>query len=112
MAREEEIKLAGLRICFPNESTIAFEKGAEWADNNPVSPWISVEDDLPCNHEEMYKMSGSLLYTEEVLVLTGNVLLAGRKLVTCMLFDDNTGKWKWDTLHHVKYWMRIPKSPK
>ena len=112
MAREEESKLAGLRICFSNESTIAFKKGAEWADSNPVSPWISVEDDLPCNHEEMYKMSGSLLYTEEVLVLAGNVLLAGRKLVTCMLFDDNTGKWKWDTLLHVKYWMRIPKSPK
>lgn len=112
MAREEEIKLAGLRICFPNESTITFEKGAEWADNNPVSPWINVEDDLPCNHEEMYKMSGSLLYTEEVLVLAGNALLAGRKLVTCMLFDDKTGKWKWDTLLHVKYWMRIPKSPK
>lgn len=89
-----------------------FVHGAKWADDNPNSPWINVEDDLPCNHEEMYKMSGSLLYTEEVLVLAGNVLLAGRKLVTCMLFDDNTGKWKWDTLLHVKYWMRIPKSPK
>ena len=89
-----------------------YRAGILYGQNHPKSPWISVEDDLPCNHEEMYKMSGSLLYTEEVLVLAGNVLLAGRKLVTCMLFDDNTGKWKWDTPLHVKYWMRIPKSPK
>ena len=89
-----------------------FVHGAKWADDNPNSPWIDVEDDLPCDHEEMYKMAGSLLYTEEVLVLAGNALVAGRKLVICMLFDDKTGKWKWDTQFHVKYWMRIPKSPK
>ena len=29
----------------------AFIEGAKWADNNPKSPWISVNDDLPCNHE-------------------------------------------------------------
>lgn len=89
-----------------------FVHGAKWADDNPDSPWINTEDDLPSNHEDMYRMAGSLLYTEEVLVLAGNALLVGRKLVTCMLFDDKTGKWKWDTPLHVKYWMRIPKSPK
>lgn len=35
MTREEEIRLAGQRICWPSESTIAFKKGAEWADEHP-----------------------------------------------------------------------------
>lgn len=78
-------------------------------DNNPKSPWISVEDDLPSNHEDMHQMSGSLLYTDDVLVLAGNMVLISRRLVTCMMFDDSTGKWKWNTPFHVKHWMRIPK---
>ena len=35
MTRQEEIRLAGQRICWPSESTIAFKKGAEWADEHP-----------------------------------------------------------------------------
>lgn len=35
MTREEEIRSAGQRICWPSESTIAFKKGAEWADEHP-----------------------------------------------------------------------------
>ena len=35
MTREEEIRLAGQRICWPSESTIAFKKSAEWADEHP-----------------------------------------------------------------------------
>lgn len=89
-----------------------FIHGAKWADENPKSPWISVEDDLPSNHEDMHNMSGSFLYTDNVLVLTGNRLLAGRRLVTYMIFNDNTGKWEWYTPLNVKYWMRIPESPK
>ena len=44
----------------------AFEKGAEWADNNPKSHWISVEDDLPCNHKELLENEH---YTKAVLVV-------------------------------------------
>ena len=29
----------------------AFIEGAKWADNNTKSPWISVNDDLPCNNQ-------------------------------------------------------------
>ena len=35
MTRGEEIRSAGQRICWPSESTIAFKKGAEWADEHP-----------------------------------------------------------------------------
>ena len=31
----------------------AFIDGVEWADKNPKSSWISVNDDLPCNHKEL-----------------------------------------------------------
>ena len=36
----------------------AFIEGAKWADNSPKSPWISIEDDLPCNHEELITTNG------------------------------------------------------
>lgn len=88
---------------------VGLQYGLDVADANPKSTWISVEDDLPCNHEDMYQMSGSLLYTDDVLVLAGNMVLVSRRLVTCMMFDDSTGKWKWNTPFHVKHWMRIPK---
>ena len=57
MTREEEINTAASR--YIEENTIngyitisdhkdSFIEGAEWADSNAKSPWISVEDDLPC----------------------------------------------------------------
>ena len=120
MTRQEEIRNAIDKIIPISPSrkgrtyeqslmATSFESGVEWADSNQKSPWISVEDDLPCNHEDMYQMSGSLLYTDDVLVLAGNMVLVSRRLVTCMMFDDSTGKWKWNTPFHVKHWMRIPK---
>ena len=30
-----------------------FEAGVKWADSNAKSHWISVNEDLPCNHEEL-----------------------------------------------------------
>lgn len=48
-----------------------FEAGIKWADNNPKSLWVSVEDDLPCNHEELTHSN----YTDRVLISARNVLL-------------------------------------
>lgn len=42
MTREEEIRLAGQRICWPSESTIAFKKGAEWADEHPKEGLVNL----------------------------------------------------------------------
>ena len=54
MTREEQIreaakKTTGLFSYRHGYSTAedAFVAGAQWADNNPKSPWISVEDRLP-----------------------------------------------------------------
>ena len=67
MTRKEEIKCASKDYInylldkqeYHNENYTeydiqqAFEKGAQWADDNPKSPWISIEEDLPCNHKEL-----------------------------------------------------------
>lgn len=82
----------------------SFIEGAEWADTHPMTPWISVEDDLPCNHEEMYHMSESLICTDRVLTLVDNV-----PVIMCMVFNDKTGGWDWSKPLNVRYWMRIPK---
>ena len=44
---------------------IGLKHGLEIADNNPKSPWISVKDDLPCNHPEL---ADGYIYTNQVLV--------------------------------------------
>ena len=81
-----------------------FLEGANFALNNQ---WINVEDDLPCNHEDMYNMSGSFIYTNDVLALDGT-----RPVIVYMIFNDKTGEWKWNKPLNIKYWFSIPKLTK
>lgn len=80
----------------------AFIKGAKWADNNPKSPWISIEDDLPCNHEELTHSN----YTDRVIVLARNEFPEVE-----FMYKVEEGVWEWTTLKNVSYWMPIPKLP-
>lgn len=80
----------------------AFEKGAEWADEHPKSPWISVNDDLPCNHEEFTHSN----YTDRVLISARN----GFVEVAFMSKIENV--WVWETPIKVSHWMPIPELPK
>ena len=80
----------------------AFIEGAKWADNNPKSPWISVEDDLPCNHEELTHSN----YTDRIIVLARNEFPEVE-----FMYKVKEGVWKWTTLKNVSYWMPIPKLP-
>ena len=62
MSRQEEIRNA-IDMIFPippsekgrkyEQALMAtgFEAGVKWADANPKSPWISIDEDLPCNHK-------------------------------------------------------------
>ena len=34
---------------------VGLQYGLDAADAEPLSRWISVKDDLPCNHEELWK---------------------------------------------------------
>ena len=113
MTRQEEIRTAVDTIVpiLPSnngrtyeQALIAsgFEEGVRWADKNPKSPWISVKDDLPCNHQELTHSN----YTDRVLVLSRN----GYSEVAFMCIIEDV--WEWNTLITVLYWMPIPEPPK
>ena len=113
MLREREIDAAASKYVEDNsvggavrisDHKDSFIEGAEWADTYPMTPWIDVEDDLPCNHEEMYHMSESLICTDRVLTLVDGV-----PVIMCMVFNDKTEGWDWSKPLNVRYWMRIPK---
>ena len=113
MAREEEIRNAiDTIIPIPpyrdgrtyEQALMATgcEAGVQWADEHPKSPWISVEDDLPCNHQELTHSN----YTDRVLVLSRN----GYSEVAFMCIIEDV--WDLNTLTTVLYWFPIPEPPK
>ena len=79
----------------------AFLEGAKFALENQ---WISVEDDLPCNHKELV-VKGTP-YTKRVMVIED-----GGYYFDLMVLS-NIGKWKWLYSFHPTHWMPIPKIPK
>ena len=76
-----------------------FLEGAKFALDNQ---WINVDEDLPCNHQELTHSN----YTDRVLVLSRN----GYSEVAFMCIIEDV--WEWNTLMQVSYWMPIPKLPK
>ena len=106
MTREEQInKEAYRQEELVNMGVERFIAGAKWADNHPKSPWISVEEDLPCNHEELIHFD-----------ITNNVLVIDDKQNTSIAFmkkyKDN--EWIWDSTNNfvflpfITHWMPIP----
>lgn len=77
-----------------------FAQGVKYADKNPQSPWISVKDDLPCNHKELVHSN----YTDRVLTMSRY----GYTEVTFMCIIEYA--WEWSNLIEVLYWMPIPKQ--
>ena len=85
----------------------AFIEGAEWADNHPKSPWISVDEDLPCNHEELIFLGGLIEGSETIEVFARNEY--GDIWTDYMIYEN--GKWRWNDFEPA-YWMIAPKLPK
>lgn len=103
MTREKEIEKEAYRQEeLVNMDAESFIEGAKYADANPKSPWISVDDDLPCNHQDLIHSN----YTDRVLVLLRN----GYSEIAFMSKIENI--WVWETPIKVSYWMPIPKLPK
>lgn len=108
MTREEEIKQVAYSQYCNSESICftlmcdSFKQGAKWADTHPKSPWISVKDDLPCNHQDLVHSN----YTDRVLVSARN----GYSEIAFMSKMENI--WVWETPIKVSYWMPIPELPK
>lgn len=79
-----------------------FLEGAEFALENQ---WISVKEDLPCNHKELLLSTGYHTVT----------VFTYKKGGACGM--DNmivrNGKWEWEAWkENYLYWMPIPKFPK
>lgn len=97
MILQENIKKKAERF---GQLAPVFIEGAEFALNNL---WISVEHDLPCNHEELLNAKYE---TKKVFVLkTG-----GFPDVDYMLKIN--GEWTWFSHKSSKFWMSIPELPK
>lgn len=77
-----------------------FLEGAEFALNNQ---WISVEEDLPCNHKELLNAE---CQTKEVFTLK----CGGFTDVDYMLKID--GKWIWFEYKNPKFCLPISELPK
>ena len=78
-----------------------FLEGAKFALNNQ---WISSEDSLPYNYEELIKTK-----EETLSVITINEYeIIGENY---MIYSDNRWKWRF-YIPGIVYWMPIPKLPK
>ena len=75
-----------------------FLEGAEFALNNQ---WISVDEDLPCNHEELINGSS----TVEVFAACKNGYFSSTYMI------KGLKKWGWYDFK-PDYWMIPPKLPK
>lgn len=93
--------------CFESDReeqwyNIGLKHGLEIADNNPKSPWISVKDDLPCNHPELVD---GYIYTNQVLVKIHD----GIFITTRMTYRSR--RWEWFCDGKITHWMPIPILP-
>ena len=120
MTREEQIqKLIDEENGIDNYGSADYQvgvcDGVRLADANPKSPWISVEEDLPCNHKELMK---NKYYTKKVLViLAWNGNPAKRHIELCDMCSkiepcDTNWSWRKPTYYHVTHWMPLPELPK
>lgn len=119
MTRDKEINSAASKYIEDNSMADgyvaisnhkdSFIEGAKWADNNPKSPWISIEDDLPCNHKKLISTHINLDYEKET-VLVFTVTSKGIIDTDYMVYDNYDG-WFWK-YGLPKYWMPMPKLPK
>lgn len=128
MTREEEIEKAVYSyskqlenrmngIDYFNQENVeyAFIDGIEWADANPKSTWISVDDDLPCNHEELIENE---YYTKKVLVVLASNIDPSKKCIEicnmCNTIGSFNTDWYWQitAYYHVVYWKPLPELPK
>lgn len=126
MTRDEEIRNA-IDTTFPippfekgrtyEQALMAtgFESGVKWSDTHPKSPWISVEEDLPCNHEELIEND---YYTKRVLVVLAWKDNPSKKHIgigdMCNVIGSFNTNWYWRNApyYHVVYWEPLPELPK
>ena len=109
MTREEIEQLNEVEpYCFETDREeqwyrVGLQEGLNIADANPKSSWISVKDDLPCNHEELISLDDKRDTLYVVAVIHGIIILS-----RMYKFE---GKWSWEN-DEPTHWMPIPELPK
>lgn len=81
-----------------------FLEGAKFALENQ---WISVEDDLPCNHKELI----STEYNKQTIY----VAVIGKGAIAdtdCMEYNGKEWRWQRNGFWGPTHWMPIPKLSK
>ena len=78
----------------------AFLEGADFALNNQ---WISVEEDLPCNHDELF-INDDKKETKTVLSIINGYIMLSRMY-------KPKHKWHWEN-DEPTHWIPIPELPK
>lgn len=81
-----------------------FLEGAKFALENQ---WISVDEDLPCYHQELIFLGGLIEGSETVEVFARNE--HGDVWTDYMIYEN--GRWRWSDFKPA-YWMIPPKLPK
>ena len=87
-----------------------FRAGVIFADQNPKSPWISVKDDLPCNHSDLVLTYNDIPFsTKRVMVVTDI-----HTLFLCEMKKDDDRGWIWNytTKDKITHWFTIPEPSK
>lgn len=88
-----------------------FQACVEYADSHSKCHWISVNDDLPYNHEELI----------EIIYQSAHYLIKGTKYVFVKYKNGyygidhmiKTSFWEWYSKDSdIVYWMPIPEPPK
>ena len=99
MAREDQIAIASCAY-GSRGSSLDFTAGAKWADSNPKSPWISVEEELPKQDEEVIVLCDDLNVAPNYKISFGHI-------VDKTICQDYNG---WN-IPNVVYWFPMPKLP-
>ena len=89
---------------------VGLQYGLDAADADPLSQWISVKDDLPCNHEELIIKHDDweILETKPVFVHYKNGGFGIRHM-----WKPKNEPWIWfPNTSDIDYWMPIPELPK
>lgn len=93
----------------------AFLAGAKFADEHPKSPWVNVENDLPCNHKDLLENEH---YTKYVLaVLEWNDDSSKKHIEVCDMCNKIGSfnvdfYWRKNGYYTVTHWMKLPELPK
>ena len=113
MTREEIEQLNEVKpYCFEMDREeqwyrVGLKEGLKAADANPKSPWISIKDDLPCNHSEMICGRENTDGTETIDVFCSNFY--GHIWDDYMIYEN--GEWRWNDFQ-PDFWMLSPKLPR